>query len=110
MEPAGWGDFHLTLDTWFISQITRQITQVGRGLRLALLRSRLSRLLGSSKECGRPHRVGTEPPGNPVHGLLRFPPAGRALTERKLPRGARGRAQPGGADADEPQPGPAVEP
>src|SRR5690348_1050924 len=102
---GGWGDFHLTLDTWFISQITRQITQVGRGLWLAVLRSRPRRLLSSSKECGGPHRVDPEPPGDPVEGLFRFPPARRAVTERELPRGAGDRAEPGSADADEPQPG-----
>src|SRR5215470_2430741 len=107
---GGWGDFHLTLDTWFISQITRQITQVGRGLRPPVLRSRLCRLLSSSKECGRPHRVGPEPLSDPVEGLFRFPPARRTVTERELPRRASDRAEPGGPDADEPQPGPAVEP
>src|SRR5690349_8526890 len=110
MEPGGWGDFHLTLDTWFISQITRQITQVGRGLRLAVLRSRLRGPSSSSKACCAPHRVGPEPPGDPVEGLFRFPTARRAVTERELPRGAGDRTEPGGADADEPQPGPAVQP
>src|SRR6476620_10372377 len=103
-EPRGWGDYHLTLGTWFISQITRQITRVGRGPRRPVRTRARVNVRRRSEECGRPHGVRPESPGDPVYGPLRFPPARRAVVERQLPRGPGGRAQPGGADADEPQP------
>ena len=63
-------------------------------LRLPVSRRLLRRIgLRVPKSAGRPHRVGPEPPGDPVHRLLRFPPARRAVVERQLPRGARGRPQ-----------------
>src|ERR1700722_15065097 len=105
MEPGGWGDFHLTLDTWFISQDTRLITPLGRGVRPPVHRS----VIRWHEKRRRAHRARPESAGYPVHGLLRFPPARRAVTERELPRGPGGGAQPGGTDADQPQPRRGVE-
>src|SRR5882672_11686715 len=82
---GGWGDFHLTLDTWFISQNTRLITHLGRGVGWPVLRR--------SEKCRRPHHVGAEPARDPVHGLLRFPPSGSPVIERDLPRRPGDRAK-----------------
>ena len=76
-ETGGWGDFHLTLGTWFISQDTRLITRLGRGVHLPVLRR--------SEKCRRAHRVGAEPPRDPVHSVLRSAlEAADALSERQV--------------------------
>src|SRR5579859_5716117 len=59
---------------------------------------------------GRADRAGPEPAGDLVERLLGFPPADRPVIEAELGIRARGRYQPGCPDADQPQPGAAVQP